>query len=232
MLHVKALMCILQRLLIFISRIYLFRSPTIGDRQHIMYMQKSLILLTDIPTEETQKVLMLIGNADEIIAEYFGVRTSFDIVICQGSWEMEIQVISRRRELPLQYDDTKSVAITDYRLKEIIIRHDVAKFGHYLHELIHGIISKNHSQQLREGLAWYFTLKLTERCRYVRPKYPTWIDNLYLYPVKKLAQITGDDFLKDFALGKGVIQEDVLPPDVQELFLPEEFYYAKKRYSN
>ena len=175
---------------------------------------------------------MLIGSADEIIAEYFGVRTSFDIVICHGSWEMEIQVISRRRELPLQYDDTKSVAITDYRLKEIIIRHDVAKFGHYLHELIHGIISKNHSQQLREGLAWYFTLKLTERCRYVRPKYPAWIDNLYLYPVKKLAQITGDDFLKDFALGKGVIQEDMLPPDVQELFLPEEFYYAKKRYGN
>src|SRR5437764_355361 len=87
-------------------------------------------LLLHVP----QKVLMLIGSADEIIAEYFGVRTSFDIVICQGSWEMEIQVISRRRELPLQYDDTKSVAITDYRLKEIIIRHDVAKFGHYLHE--------------------------------------------------------------------------------------------------
>jgi hypothetical protein len=75
-------------------------------------------------------------------------------------------------------------------------------------------------------------LKLTERCKYVRPKYPSWIDNLYLYPVKKLAQIIGDDFLKDFALGKGVIQEDALPSDVQELFLPEEFYFAKKRYNN
>jgi hypothetical protein len=53
-------------------------------------------------------------------------------------------------------------------------------------------------------------MKLTERCRYVRPKYPSWIDNLYLYPVKKLAQIIGDDFLKDFALGKEVIQEDDL----------------------
>jgi hypothetical protein len=207
--------------------------PTmIGDRQHIRDMHQSLTLLTNIPVEETQKVLMLIDNANEIITEYFGVRTSFDIVICHGSWEMEIQVISRRRELPLQYDDTKSVAITDYHLKEIIIRHDIAKFGHYLHELIHSVISKNHSQQLREGLAWYFTLKLTERCKYVRPKYPSWIDNLYLYPVKKLAQIIGDDFLKDFALGKGVIQEDALPSNVQELFLPEEFYYAKKRYNN
>jgi hypothetical protein len=183
---------------------------TIGDRQHIRDMHQSLTLLTNIPVEETQKVLMLIDNANEIITEYFGVRTSFDIVICHGSWEMEIQVISRRRELPLQYDDTKSVAITDYHLKEIIIRYDIAKFGHYLHELIHGVISKNHSQQLREGLAWYFTLKLTERCKYVRPKYPSWIDNLYLYPVKKLAQIIGDDFLKDFALGKEVIQEDDL----------------------
>ena len=66
----------------------------------------------------------------------------------------------------------------------------------------------------------------------MRPKYPSWIDNLYIYPVKKLAQIIGDDFLKDFALGNGVIQEDAFPSDVQELFLPEEFYYAKKRYHN
>jgi hypothetical protein len=198
-----------------------------------MNTNKSLTVLTEIPTEEMRKVLMFIDNANQVIAEYFGVRTSFDIVICQGSWEMEIQVISRRQELPLQYDDTKSVAITDYHLKEIIIRYDVAKFGHYLHELIHGIISKNHSQQLREGLAWYFTLKLTEHCRYVRPKYPSWIDNLYIYPVKRLAQIIGDDFLKDFMLGKGVIQEDALSPDIQELFLPEESYYAtKKRYHN
>ncbi|MGB7956089.1 MAG: hypothetical protein WCF23_19115 [Candidatus Nitrosopolaris sp.] len=187
-----------------------------------------MTLLTDIPTEEMQKVLMLIDNANVIITGYFGVRTSFDIVICHGSWEMEIQVISRRRELPLQYDDTKSIAITDYHLKEIIIRYDVARFGHYLHELIHGIISENHSQQLREGLAWYFTMKLTERCRYVRAKYPSWIDKLYLYPVKKLAQIIGDDFLKDFALGKGVIQEDALPPEVQDLFLPEEILLCKK----
>ena len=56
-------------------------------------------------------------------------------------------------------------------------------------------------------------MKLTERCRYVRAKYSSSIDNLYLYPVKKLAQIVGDDFLKDFALGKGVIQGDALPPE-------------------
>jgi hypothetical protein len=198
-----------------------------------MAIHRSLTVLTEISKEELQRVLMFIDHANKIIDEYFGVRTSFDIVICHGSWEMEIQVISRRRELLLQYDETKSVSVTDYRLKEIVIRYDIAKFGHYLHELIHGVISKNHPHQLREGLAWYFTLKLTERCRYVRPKYPSWVDNLYVYPVKKLAQIMGDDFLRDFALGKGIIQEEAVPTDVQELFLPEEFYYASKnRYNN
>jgi len=198
-----------------------------------MAIHRSLTVLTEISEEEMERVLMFIDHANKIIDEYFGVRTSFDVVICHGSWEMEIQVISRRRELLLQYDETKSVSVTDYRLKEIVIRYDIAKFGHYLHELIHGVISKNHPHQLREGLAWYFTLKLTERCRYVRPKYPSWVDNFYIYPVKKLAQIMGDDFLKDFALGKGIIQEEAVPPDVQELFLPEEFYYASKnRYNN
>ena len=197
-----------------------------------MAIHRSLTVLTEISEEEMERVLMFIDHANKIIDEYFGVRTSFDVVICHGSWEMEIQVISRRRELLLQYDETKSVSVTDYRLKEIVIRYDIAKFGHYLHELIHGVISKNHPHQLREGLAWYFTLKLTERCRYVRPKYPSWVDNFYIYPVKKLAQIMGDDFLKDFALGKGIIQEEAVPPDVQELFLPEEFYYASKNRNN
>ena len=198
-----------------------------------MEIHRSMTVLTEISKEEMQKVLTFIDHANKIIDEYFGVRTSFDIVICRGSWEMEIQVISRRREPLLQYDETKSVSVTDYRLKEIVIRYDIAKFGHYLHELIHGVINKNHPHQLREGLAWYFTLKLTERYKYVRPKYPSWVDNLYVYPVKKLAQIMGDDFLKDFAIGKGVIEEEAVPPDVQELFLPEELYYASKnRYNN
>jgi hypothetical protein len=175
--------------------------------------------------------LTLIDNANNIIDKDFGVRTSFDIVICRGGWEMEIQFISRRHESPLQlYDDTKSVSITDYRLREIIIRFDLAKFGHYLHELLHGIINTDYTQQLREGLAWYFTMKLTESYRYVRPSYPSWVDNLYLYPVNKLARIVGDNFLKDFAVGRASIQEDALPGDIQDLFQTEEVFYAKKRY--
>jgi hypothetical protein len=144
---------------------------------------------------------------------------------------MEVQVISRKSQSPFSmYNDTKFVGITDYRLGEIVIRCDIARFGHYLHELIHGIISKTHPHQLREGLAWYFTLKLTGGYRYVRPSYPSWVDVLYVYPVNMLAEIVGDEFLKDLAVGKASIQYGLFPRDVQELFLPEEVFYLKKRY--
>jgi hypothetical protein len=65
---------------------------------------------------------------------------------------------------------------------------------------------------------------------HVRPSYPSWVDNLYLYPVNKLARIVGDNFLKDFAVGRASIQEDALPGDIQDLFQTEEVFYAKKRY--
>jgi hypothetical protein len=198
---------------------------------HIVNSHYDITFLTKVTNEEIVKVVALIDNANNIIDKYFGVRTSFNIVICRGGWEMEIQFISRRLESPLKlYNDTKSVAITDYRLKEIIIGFDLAKFGHYLHGLLHGIINIGYTQQLREGLAWYFTMKLTESYRYVRPSYPSWVDNLYLYPVNKLAQIVGNNFLKDFAVGKASIQEDALPSDIQCLFQTEELFYSKKRY--
>ena len=144
---------------------------------------------------------------------------------------MEVQVISRKdhRAFPV-YDNMKIVGVTDYRLGEIVIRYDIARFGHYLHELIHGILNSRHPHQLREGFAWYFTLKLTEGYRYVRPSYPSWVDILYLYPVNRLTEIVGPDFLKDLAIGNASIQNDLLPRDVQDLFLPEEVFYSKKRH--
>jgi hypothetical protein len=145
---------------------------------------------------------------------------------------MEVQVISRKGQQHAFsiYDDTKLIGITDYNLEEIVIRYDIARFGHYLHELIHGIISKSHPHQLREGFAWYFTLKLTQGYRYVRPSYPSWVDVLYLYPVNRLAEIVGDDFLKDLAIGKASVEVELLPGEVRDLFLPEELFYSKKRY--
>jgi len=195
--------------------------------------QKSGInFLTDASKEEIQKICALIEHANATIDKYFGIVTAFDILICRGSWEMEVQVISRRKEAAKGsiYSDTKFIGMTDYRLEEIVIRSDIAKFGHYLHELIHGIISKSHTHQLREGMAWYFTLKLTEHYRYVRPSYPSWVDEMYVYPTKRLAEVLGEEFLKDFALGRASLDHELLPKDVQELFLPEEIFYSEKRY--
>lgn len=187
--------------------------------------------LTSATSDEVEKASSWVKYANKIINDYFGIITSFDVIICRGRWEMEVQVISRKSQsLFSMYNDTKFVGITDYRLGEIIIRCDIAKFGHYLHELLHGIISNKHPHQLREGFAWHFTLKLTEGYRYVRPSYPSWVDTLYVYPVNRLAEIVGDEFLKDLAVGKASIQYDLLPRDVQDLFLSEEVFYAKKRY--
>jgi hypothetical protein len=187
--------------------------------------------LTDATNDEIEKVSSWINYANRIIHDYFGITTSFDVLICRGRWEMEVQVISRRYQTKLlTYNDNKFVGITDYHLEEIVIRSDIARFGHYLHELIHGILSKDHTHQLREGLAWYFTLKLTERYRYVRPAYPSWVDELYIYPVNMLAKIVGNEFLKDLAIGKASVQYDLLSKDLQDLFVDEELFYSKKRY--
>jgi hypothetical protein len=198
----------------------------------LTYQSKSEVsFLTGATSEEVKKVTSWVKYANKMINDHFGIVTSFDVIICRGRWEMEVQVISRKSQSTLSmYNDTRFVGITDYRLGEIVIRCDIARFGHYLHELIHGIISKTHPHQLREGLAWYFTLKLTEGYRYVRPSYPSWVDVLYVYPVNMLAEIVGDEFLKDLAVGKASVQYDLLPRDVQDLFLPEEVFYLKKRY--
>lgn len=196
-----------------------------------MSQRSGINFLTDASSEEIQKISALVVHANDTIDKYFGIVTAFDVLICRGSWEMEVQVISRRNEASERsiYSDTKFVGMTDYRLGEIVIRCDIAKFGHYLHELIHGIISRSHTHQLREGMAWYFTLKLTEDYRYVRPSYPSWVDEMYVYPAKRLAEIVGEEFLKDFALGKASLDYELLPKDVQELFLPEEIFYSEKR---
>ena len=194
-------------------------------------IESEVSFLTGATSEEVKKVTSWVKYANKMINDHFGIVTSFDVIICRGRWEMEVQVISRKSQSTLSmYNDTRFVGITDYHLEEIVIRCDIARFGHYLHELIHGIISKTHPHQLREGLAWYFTLKLTEEYRYVRPSYPSWVDVLYVYPVNRLAEFVGDEFLKDLAIGKASVQYDLLPRDVQDLFVSEEAFYSKKRY--
>jgi hypothetical protein len=190
-----------------------------------------IVFLGHSSSSQFQKVTAFIDIANNMIYEYFGTKTNFDIIICHGSWEMEVQIVSRIHNLHSgQYYTTKSAAITDYRLKEIIVRCDIAKFGHYLHELIHGILGKKHSHQLKEGLAWYFTEALTAPKVYLMPSLSVFILESYVTPVRKLAGILGEGFLKDFALGNAYVHEEAFTRDVRDLFLPEEVFYTKKRY--
>lgn len=168
-----------------------------------------------------------------MISRFFGVGNTFDIIVCKGSWHMEVQVISRQKSVKPYKDGESLVGLIDYELKEIIIRSDKTKFAHYLHELVHGIVSQWHSHQLREALAWYFTLKLLEPHYYLKEApYPSWVDSIYVSCVRKLAEIVGDEFLKGFALGKRSLHNlDDFPKEVQQLFMPEELFYAAARRS-
>jgi hypothetical protein len=193
--------------------------------------QSDIVFLSQSSSSQFQKVTAFIDIANNMIYEYFGTKTDFGIIICHGSWEMEVQIVSRIHNLHSgQYYTTKSAAITDYRLKEIVVRCDIAKFGHYLHELIHGILDIKHSHQLKEGLAWYFTEVLTGPKVYLMPALPLLMMELYLSPVRELAGVLGEEFLKDFALGNANIHEEAFSKEIRDLFLPEEVFYAKKRY--
>jgi hypothetical protein len=197
-------------------------------------------LSNDLSEKEINKIMLFVDQANEIIKRYFGVKSTFCLIICNGELEMQTQIMSkirgngivlRQREHQEQqqnyhYRISKVVAMTDYELKEIIIRNDIAKFGNYLHELIHGVLDISHTYQLREALAWYYTLKLTEQHKYARPSYPIWVDHVYIAPVKKLANIVGNDFLRDLALGRGSIEENAFPIDIKKLFLSEELSYC------
>src|ERR687892_455969 len=190
-----------------------------------------IVFLSQSSSSQFQKVTAFIDIANNMIYEYFGTKTDFDIIICHGSWEMEVQIVSRIHNLHSgQNYTTRSAAITDYLLKEIVVRCDIAKFGHYLHELIHGILGKKHSHQLKEGLAWYFTEVLTGSKIYLMPSLSASITELYVYPVRELAGVLGEEFLKDFALGNANIHEEAFSKEIKDLFLPEEVFYTKKRY--
>ncbi len=191
-----------------------------------------ITFLTESSSQEIQNISLLIKYANKIIHDYFGIDSSFDVLICRGGWEMEVQVLSRKENSNLSTPNgEKIVGMTDYRLGEIVIRYDAAKFGHYLHELIHSVMSKNHSHQLKEGLAWYFTERLTEH-RYTKAYPPSWAVTMYVEPVRQLARIIGDDFLRDLSLGKATLELNLLPENVKELFLAEELFYSKYRYKS
>ncbi|NOJ27835.1 MAG: hypothetical protein DA330_07495 [Nitrososphaera sp.] len=184
--------------------------------------------LYDCDEVERQKILYMLEVAGQMVIDYFGKKCNFDVLVCDGGWCMEVQTISRERGQTARTHSTKFLAFTDYNLNEIVIRKDSAKFVHYLHEMIHCVIPKKYPNQLREGLAWFFTLQLIKPYPYLRPNYPMWIAEIYINPVKSLVGKFGVDFIKDFAVGTASIEESALPEDAKDLFLPEEVFFRKK----
>jgi hypothetical protein len=204
------------------------KKNTIHDNGNILFLSDDLL------PQEINKVMYFVFQANEIIYRHFGTMSNFDLIICNGHKEMQTQIMSKlgsngivqwqQKHNPQEMSN--SVAMTDYVLEKIIIRHDIAKFGHYLLELMLSVLDRSHTHQLREALAWYYTLKVTEQFRYVRPSYPIWIDYLYVTPIKRLSKIVGDDFLRDLAVGRASIEESAFPADIRKLFMPEEMFYC------
>jgi hypothetical protein len=190
-------------------------------------VEQRITFLCDLDASEKQNIVALAAHADKMVYDYFNKQCDFDVIICDGSWSMEVQTISRRKSNEtLSFSDTRSISLTDSRLKEIVLRKDKAKFGHYLHEMIYAVTCRGFPEQLREALAWFFTLELTESCRYVRPNYSGWVTDLYLAPARNFVQMLGKDFVKDFAVGDADVDDSILPDDIHKLFFPEEFYHS------
>jgi hypothetical protein len=189
--------------------------------------ERKIIFLYDISKEEKKNIINIINIADKIIFNYFNKRcTKFSIIICEDEWTMTVQMAIHKRQQGKVGGDTNNISFTDLKLKEIVIRKDKATFGNYLHEMIYAIMYEGLTEQLREALAWYFTIELIKHHRYAIPSYPNWVIDLYLQPARHLVSMLGIDFVKDFALGNAEVADDLLPDDIQRLFLPEEFFYS------
>jgi hypothetical protein len=158
-----------------------------------------ITFLEETTIEEVSNIVALVDAAYEMISRSLEAESKFDIIVCKGSWDMEVQVISREKFVKPYKGGESLVGLTDYELKGIIIC-DKAKFAHYLHESVHSVVSQSHSHQLREALAWYFTLMPLKPHYYLKEApYPSWVDSIYVSRVRKLAEIVGDEFLKDLA---------------------------------
>jgi hypothetical protein len=170
--------------------------------------------------EEFEKILSFIYIATKYVNQFFDVAISLNISTKENpSWDDNLVVFKTVEQYRLRNFIVSRVnePIVEYHIHNIFIRYSNSAFGHYLSALTYGIISPMHKRKLREALAWYFTLKLTETSKYTRPQISSIVDYHNVSLVEKLALMIGVDFLKDFALGRADLDEDALPKDVQEL---------------
>lgn len=98
-------------------------------------LDQTVFFSDHLSRQEINKILVFVHQANEIIYYYFGTKSNFDLIICKGHQQMQTQIMAKLRTNVRQYNPreiSNSVAMTDYEIKKIIIRHDIAKFGHYL----------------------------------------------------------------------------------------------------
>ena len=78
-------------------------------------------------------------------------------------------------------------------------------------------MAEKHNAIIRQALSWYFTIRLTETAKYVRPKSSSiGIDDRYLCIINNVYNVIGNDLLKEFALGRALTNKKELPGDIQK----------------
>src|SRR5918996_6553367 len=103
------------------------KKNTNHDNGNILFLSDGLL------PQEINKVMLFVFEANEIIYHHFGTKSNFDLIICNGHKEMQTQIMSKLRSNGIvQWQQrhnpemSNSVAMTDYVLEKIVIRHDIA----------------------------------------------------------------------------------------------------------
>ncbi len=165
--------------------------------------------LTEI--EKLEKIISFVYIASEHIDNYFNICISLDFKMNFNEWNGEDIILFKTNHVSNIKSYLRSSQVDnstkDSHAYVTAVRHKNSKFGHYLYALLYGLMDKRHNNKIRQSLAWYFTLKLTETAKYVRPNSSTIdLDKCCLDLVSKLQGMTGSDFLKDYAIGRALTQ--------------------------
>ena len=56
-----------------------------------------ITFLEETTIKEISNIVALVHAAYEMISCFLGAESKFDIIVCKGSWDMEVQVIFREK---------------------------------------------------------------------------------------------------------------------------------------
>jgi hypothetical protein len=74
---------------------------TLSQRMKKKYLDHSdnniSFLSNDLSEKKINKIMLFVDQANEIIKRYFGVKSTFCLIICNGELEMQTQIMSKIR---------------------------------------------------------------------------------------------------------------------------------------